>query len=287
MSRKSDSGKAPRRRIDGAVKARFVAALRAGVGRDAAAKAEGFSAEAFYCARQRDALFRSAWVWAMEMSAVEEREARRAGELGAAAALDGEIQPNNKRLVQRRRKRGIGFTDARKQLFLDHFAGTADAQAACDAAGIHFSTMYKHRRTDPVFAAGWDAALAGAYPLLEAELVRKRLEAQRRGAFEPVPNGGQQRKDAGAGPEQARPEQEQAGEFERVMKLLDRLDRQGRSGVREARPGRQKRMSFEEAIAALDGKLRALGLRRGILPPPDGGGGGVANGGEGGEDGGA
>lgn len=275
MSRKSDSGKPPRRRIDGAVKARFVGALRAGVGRDAAAAAEEFSAEAFYCARQRDALFRSAWVWAMEISAVEEREARRAGEMGAAAALDGVILPNNKRVAQRRRKRGIEFTDARKQLFLDYFAGTADVQDSCRAAGIHYSTVYKHRRIDPLFAAGWDEALRGAYALLEAEALRERLAAQRRGPFEPVPGGtlGGGAEEAGAGSEASR-----AKEFERVMLLLARLDRQGGRGVQQAGPGKLKRMSFEEAIEALDRKLRALGVRRGILPPPDGGGDGVADG---------
>jgi hypothetical protein len=252
-----DSGQA-RRRIDGEAKARFVAALRAGTSRDSAAAAEGFSAEAFYCARKRDPLFRSAWIWAMELSAVEEREARRAAAM-AAAARQGDIQPNNLRVAQRRRKRGIEFTEARKQIFLDHFAGTADVQAACDAAGVHYSTVYRHRRTDARFAAGWDEALAQAYALLEAEAVRQRLEAQRRAAFEPHPTGAM------------------ATEFERVMKLLDRYDRRGgRVGAREVRPGRERRWSFDESIEALDRKLRALGARHGLeevepipLPPPD------------------
>ncbi|HEY0112961.1 MAG TPA: hypothetical protein VGB59_07380 [Allosphingosinicella sp.] len=224
-------------------------ALRAGTSRDDAAAAEGFSLEAFYCARKRDPLFRSAWVWAMELCAMEERESRVAGEM-TAAALDDNIQPNNLRPLQRRRKRATAFTDRRKQLFLDHFAGTADVQAACRAAGVHYSTVYKHYRRDPVFAAGWDEALARAYALLEAEAVRQRLEMQRRAAFEPHPTG------------------EMAQEFERVMKLLDRYDRRsGRIGMREAAPSLQRRWTFEEAIQALDKKLDALGVRRGILPP--------------------
>jgi hypothetical protein len=249
MDDTDDSGK-PRRRIDGAVKARFVAALRAGTSRDEAAAAEGFSSQAFYCARKRDPLFRSAWIWAVELSAVEQRDARRAAELAAAAEQD-DIQPNNLRRLQRRRGRGIAFTDARKQTFLDHFAGTADVKAACDAAGIHYSTVYKHRRSDPVFAAGWDDALAQSYALLEAEAVRQRLEMQRRAAFEPQPTG------------------EMAAEFERVMQLLGRWDRRnGGVGAREVRPGRQRRWSFDEAIVALDKKLRALGARHGIAAEP-------------------
>ena len=99
-----------RRRIDGAAKHRFVEALRAEISRDDAAAAEGFSSEAFYCARKRDPLFRAAWIWALELSAIDEREARRAGELAAAAQQD-DIQPNNLRPLQRRRKRGIRFTE--------------------------------------------------------------------------------------------------------------------------------------------------------------------------------
>jgi len=250
MGGDTDSQAPRRRRIDGAAKTRFVAALRAGTLRNDAAAAEGFSAEAFYCARKRDPLFRFAWIWALELSAIEAREARRAGVL-AAAAGEAEIQPNNLRVLQRRRPRGIAFTDARKQMFLDHFAGTADVQAACEVAGIHYSTVYKHRRIDAVFAAGWDEALAQAYALLEAEAVRQRLEMQRRIAFEPQPTG------------------ETGAEFERLMKLLARWDRRnGGTGLREVRPGHQRRWTFDEAIEALDKKLQALGVRRGLLPPP-------------------
>lgn len=257
MGKHSDSGRPERRLIDGAAKARFVGALRAGVARNAAAAAEGFSAEAFYCARKRDPLFRSAWIWALELSAVDEREARRAAAMGADA-VEGDILPNNLRPLQRRRKRGIAFTDARKQMFLDHFAGTADVQAACEAAGIHYSTVYKHRRLDPSFASGWDEALAQAYARLEAEAVRQRLEMQRRAAFEPQPTG------------------EMATEFERIMKLLARWDRRsGPPSARQIGPGRERRWSFDEAIVALDAKLRALGARHGIdaepiaLPAPE------------------
>ena len=56
-----------------------------------------------------------------------------------------------------------------------------------------------------------------------------------------------------------------AQEFERVMKLLARYDRRdGRVGPREIGHGRQRRWTFEEAMVALDKKLRSLGLRHGI-----------------------
>ena len=255
MGDRADSGRA--RRIDAAAKATVVAGLRDGVGCDAAAAAAGFTSEAFGYARRRDPVFRLAWRWAIELAAIEAREAREAAAL-AAAVGDDAIEPNNLRLLQRRRRRGISFTDRRKQLFLDHFAATADVQASCRAAGVHYSTVYKHRRSDPVFAAGWDEALATAYALLEAEAVRQRLEAQQRAAFKPEPSG----------PSTGSGQAESAAEFERVVKLLTRLDRQGRRGVREIGAGRQQRMDFDEAIVLLDKKLRALGARHGVASAP-------------------
>ncbi len=244
----TDSGRPQRRRVDEAAKAGFVAALRNGTARDEAAAAQGFTAEAFYYLRKRDAVFRLAWIWAIDLSARDQREAQRAASLAREAEGDP-IESNNRRMLQRRRARGIRFTDSRKQVYLDHFAGTADLQASADAAGVHMSTVYKHLRIDPVFAEGNEDALRRAYALLEAEAVRQRLEALRRAPFEPQPIG------------------EGAKEFERVIQLLARLERRdGRIGMRQRGQGALKRWTFEESMALLDKKLRALGARR--LPPP-------------------
>ena len=237
----------PRRRIEGAAKARFLAALRAGEHRDEAARKGGHSWRGFYGARRRDPVFALGWGWALELSAAEER----AKDAPGAGAGETEIAPNNQRRLQRR-KRQLRFTDARKRIFLDFFAGTADAFAAAQAAGVGYSTVYQHRRQDPVFAEAYDETLAQAYAMLEAESVRQRLEAQRELREGRLPLG------------------EMAQEFERVMKLLARYDRKdGRVGTRQVRPGRQRRWSFDEAIDALDKRLRALGLRRGIIAEGD------------------
>jgi hypothetical protein len=249
MDQEDDSLGPHGRKIDTAMKAAFVAALRGGTRCDDAAAALGLTPEAFDYRRRRDPLFRFAWKWALELSAADQREAMEAATFAAAAAEDA-ILPNNKRRLQRRRARGTEFTDVRKQRFLDHFAGTADVQASCQIAGIHYSTVYKHRRTDPVFGAGWDEALAQAYAFLEAEALRQRLAAQRRLAFEPLPSG------------------EITHEFERVMKLLARYDRKdGRVAARTVGPGRQKSATFEEAIELLDKKLQMFGKRRALIAP--------------------
>jgi hypothetical protein len=243
----------PRRRVDEAARLAFLAALRDGAPRDEAAARAGFTSAAFYYARERDPLFRQAWLWALELSAAD---ARAAAASRPAPGPDCVIAPNAHRPLQRRTLRRRLFDDRRKQIFLDHFAGTADGHLAAAAAGIGYSTVLQHRRKDPAFAAAWDEALAVAVAQLEAEAVRQRLEAQARFRDGLVPTG------------------EMAREFDRVMQLLARYRRpDGRIGLREVGPGRERRWSFDEAIEALDAKLRALGARHGlhaepILPPP-------------------
>jgi hypothetical protein len=260
---KADSGRPAGRRIDAGAKACFLAALRAGASREVAAAQAGFTSEGFYYARRRDPVFRLAWIWALALSAAEEREIYKASTLhngGGAGGADGiEIAPNNKRRLQRRRVRCIRFNAARKKVFLDHFAGTADFAASAEAAGMHYSTVYNHRRKDPEFDAACAEALGVAYASLEAEAVRQRLEAQRNLRDGLCPKG------------------EMPKEFDRVLRLLARYDRKdGRIGPRAVAPGRERRWSFDDAIALLDRKLRALGVRydiapddpRHLLPPP-------------------
>jgi hypothetical protein len=103
-----------------------------------------------------------------------------------------------------------------------------------------------------VFAQGWEEALAHGYAVLDAEALRRRLEAQQRARFELVPTG------------------ELTIEFDRLMQLLERRDKlaarvsaRGQPGP----PGVRKRWTFEESIHLLDKRLQALGVRRGIVPP--------------------
>jgi hypothetical protein len=244
MGRTSESG---RRGIDAEAKARFLQALRAGLARDSAAQAAGFTANAFYHARNRDPVFALGWRWAQDLSAADAHAAR------AAAALPGtgEIAPTGGRRLQRRPVRRARFDDRRKRIFLDHYAGTADSSAACAAAGIAPSTFTQHRRKDPEFATACAEALAIAYADLEAESLRARREAQRDLRDGICPAG------------------EAAKEFERQMKLLERYDRKhGGVGMREVGPGGHRRADFWDFIAAADAKLRALGARHGVNAEP-------------------
>src|SRR3954469_19928994 len=247
MDRKSDSE--PRRLIDEAAKACFLEALRAGTSREEAAAEAGFPLGSLYNVRARDCVFRLGWEWALDLAAIDER----GGELSRRTA-DGEpgdrIAPKRGRVLQRQKARWVKFNAKRQQIYLDHFAGTADSEAAAAAAGISTHTVRAHARKHPEFAAVEKEALQDAYLRLEAEAVRQRLEAQRRLSENLEPTG------------------EIAQEFERVMKLPAPHDRRdGRIARREVGHGSQERWPIEEAIEALDKKLRALGVRRGVIPP--------------------
>jgi hypothetical protein len=230
----------------------MLAALREGQRLDEVAAAYGVTLQAFYSARRRDPVFAAAWRDAHALSAEAERRPAEAGD-------EARIVPNNRRLLQRRKMRHVRFDARRKGIFLVHFAQSCDLLAAAAAAGVCERTVYNHLHSDPAFAEAFLAALAEGYRWLEAEAVRRRLEAQERlrAAFEEA--------EAKGAPI---PVVEEGVEFNRAMKLLARWDRRdGRLGWREVGHGSRRRGTFDEAIAALDKRMRDLGLPKGVAPP--------------------
>lgn len=230
------AGKGDSRRIGGRARRLFLRALRRGRRLDEAAAAAGHSESGFCALRRRDPDFARKWAAAM-----------------AASAGLRLVRPNHRRRLQLRRMRHVRFDDARKEVFLNHFAGCCDVTESAEVAGVDESTVYKHRRKDPAFAAAFDEALAQGYARLEAEALRQRLEAQkrmRRALDDGVPTG------------------EVAAEFERVLKLLQRWDRKSdRPGVRAVAQSRKPALNFEESLALLERKLRNLDIPILRLPP--------------------
>jgi len=233
-------------------------------------KAEaGFSLMRFYSARGRDSAFRAAWAVALaEPPAAERRahayEAR--GEVRIAAA--------NRRVLQRRRRRHVRFTAERQALFLANLADSCDAKASAAAAGVAESTVHRHARIAPGFGAAYREALADGYVRLETEMLRQRLAARenlREAMDDALDNPPLHLQGRGGGgvpsvyetcPHCGR--SSEAGlEFDRIMKLLARWDRKPRKVETRFRPGgRRQAWTFDQAIDALDAKLRALGVRR-------------------------
>jgi hypothetical protein len=147
--------------------------------------------------------------------------------------------------------RPVKFVRARKQIFLDHFAGSCDFVASAAAAGVSTSTVKRHLASDPVFAAGFAEALKVAYALVEAEAVHQVRVAQEAYRISP---------DSPAA----------ALSFDRALALMRHYRRDGGGIGRPARPGPQARWDFEEAMAALDRKLDAFERnerRRRRMPP--------------------
>lgn len=136
MSGQGDS-ELPGRSVDEAAKGRFLEAIRAGRRRDEAAAEAGFSANAFYYARDRDEVFRRAWAWAHELSAIDERAAASLAAIAAAPPDEVAIVPNRNRLLQRRPVRRRRFDERRRHGLGDDRAvppGAGDAEGAAAVA---------------------------------------------------------------------------------------------------------------------------------------------------------
>jgi hypothetical protein len=224
MGKQSDSFRTGQRRVCAAAKGKFLTALRGGARiRDAAAMA-GFATSSFYRARDSDPAFAEAWGDALDYAS---------GPIFVA--------PHAGRRLQLRRTGALRFTEEKQELFLAHFAGTGDVASAAEAAGISVATVYRHRARDAEFAARFDQALQQAYIRLEAELVRQRIEAQDKLEKGILPAG------------------EVAAEFERALKLLTRWERRdGRIAPARYARSKLKTWSFEDAMLAVERKLRAL-----------------------------
>ncbi|GEN99036.1 hypothetical protein NSE01_08690 [Novosphingobium sediminis] len=67
------------------------------------------------------------------------------------------------------------FTAERRVRFLHLLAGTGNVRRACHAVGVSAQSAYVHKRRDPGFAAGWDAALILARDAAEEVLAERAL----------------------------------------------------------------------------------------------------------------
>ncbi len=219
--------------------AAFVAAVEQGATVEAAAAAAGAAVSTVYHRRRTDAAFAEAWAGAA---------ARSSGYADAAAALPAEatkvVWGHKGRALIRKRKRPVEFDRARRQAFLDHFAGCCNLEASAKAAGICVNSVYRALASDAAFNEGFEEALRIGYALLEAEALRQVREEQEAYKLSPRPDP-----DA------------RALSFGRTMQLLREYHRgQGKIGRRPT-DARLTKWSFEAAFTALEKRLRVFGLR--------------------------
>ncbi len=86
---------------------------------------------------------------------------------------------------QVRKVRADGWNARRREIFLDHYAASANAAEACRAAGMYEGAAYQLRRRDPDFARQYDEAHAVALLRLEEMAVRYAATGGRTAPVEP------------------------------------------------------------------------------------------------------
>lgn len=94
------------------------------------------------------------------------------------------ISAGNRRRVQVRKERPDAFSEAKKQVFLDHLASCCTVATAAAAAGVSVNTVNYHRRTDPVFDQRFVETLNIGYDALDAAMLAR---AARGGHYVPGP----------------------------------------------------------------------------------------------------
>lgn len=156
-----------------------------------------------------------------------------------ADMADERLTGANRRPVQRQRV-GHGWTQARREAFLDHVSATCNVRAACEAVGLSQASLYSLRRRDPAFADQWRMALLAGYDRLEGELLHRALNP-----LEEVAVGDPDRVIAGP------------VTFDQALALLDRHRRMLKNenlGQRDT----QYRATQAETDAMLKKRLRSL-----------------------------
>jgi len=165
------------------------------------------------------------------------------------------IIPNKGRRRQLAPTRRKLFTARMKAEFLEWFAATCNASLSARKIGIDYRTAFRHRREDPVFAQGWDEALAIGYVRLE-ELAIRQAEAALK-ARRPVKG------DRKAPPESRRMAPEDALQLLREHKRGLAARRAG-AGAGTGKPGRAPTVADNaEIFEALVRRLKAFGIRIG------------------------
>lgn len=205
--------------------AAFIDAIERGERTEAAAREAGAAVSTVYYRRRMCPAFAAAW-----------------DEAKAKSARPTMVTASGGRRLVRKKGRAMPFGRDRKQAFLNHFAGGCNLEAAAKAVNVGLTTVYRHLKSDPAFAEGFQEALEIGYKLLEAEAMCHVREAQQAYRIDPTC-----------------PQAKQS--FEKTMQLLAEYKRGlGRIG-RRPDERRLTRWTFEAAMAALEKKLMSLGYR--------------------------
>jgi hypothetical protein len=159
---------------------------------------------------------------------------------------DENIRGGKNRVLHKARVSPERWTTAKRQTFLDALADSCNVRQSARAVGMSLPGLYKLRRTDPVFANHWEAALRIGYERLEESLLRQTLI-------------GVNAIEIGGGAPSV-PKVLSGDEVKLAMFLLNRY-RATMEGEQGRKPSPRRRASSEEVDAALTVKLDALAKR--------------------------
>lgn len=183
---------------------------------------------------------------------------KRAPDVGARPRII--VNKNRRRQVAPTRRKL--FDDAAKDEFLEWFAATCNCSLSARKCGFHYRTVLRHWREDEAFGERCEAALRMGYVRLEELALKAAVEALSPKRRTP-PKG-----DRPPPPEHFAMDPMTAVQLLREHKrhLAGLAGGSGR-GAKPGPPGRK--WTFDEAILALDKRLRSLGLRHGIPADDD------------------
>jgi hypothetical protein len=163
------------------------------------------------------------------------------------------IIPNKRRKLQVAPTRRKLFDEAAQAEFLEWFAATCNCSLSARKTGFHYRTVIRHWREDADFAERCEAALKMGYPRLEELALRAAEAALKRAAARPIKGN------------RTPPPEHFAMDPMTAVQLLREHKRHlaglaGGSG-RGAKPGAKPlNKSFDEAVEALEKKLKAIGI---------------------------
>lgn len=184
-------------------------------------------------------------------------------EMGADDRIRG---GRSRELVIVRNVRRKLFNRARKKIFLDFFAATANLGWAAEKADISRQTISKHLVKDSEFAAAYREALDAGRLRLEAKL----LETKKPEAPLFPPDGGDSGAD-GTGDEDEIPDIDM--DFDKALAVFRELGREVKVGRKQGAPARVA--SNDETLKELTKRVRAMWVRAerrhgrdGSAPPP-------------------
>lgn len=104
-------------------------------------------------------------------------------ETGITIPAEGMTIAADKGSLQVRRKKIGCWDNARRELFLDTLAATANVLEACRVVQMTPTGAYQLRLRDPEFRAQWKAALKEAYQQLELTLLDRSINGRERPVF--------------------------------------------------------------------------------------------------------